>query len=84
MKKEKIEETECCQGKFMNKGHHHDCHCYGQTQVGSGAIYGMGVIGALFYFLQNATSFGLVMVGIGKAIFWPAILMFELLSYLGM
>lgn len=79
MKKEKIEETECCQGKFMNRGHH-DCKCGGQ----SSAIYGMGVIGALFYFLQNATSFGLVMVGIGKAIFWPAILMFELLSYLGM
>lgn len=82
MKKEKIEQAECCQGKFMNKGHHHSCHCHGGNN--SGAIYGLGVVGALFYFLQNATTFGLVIVGIGKAIFWPAILMFELLSYLGM
>ncbi len=82
MKKEKIEQAECCQGKFMNKGHHHSCHCHGGNNFG--AIYGLGVVGALFYFLQNATTFGLVIVGIGKAIFWPAILMFELLSYLGM
>jgi len=77
MKKEKME-TECCQGKFMNHGHHGGCH--GQ----SSPIYCLGVIGALFYFLQSATTFGLVMVGIGKAFFWPAILMFKVLSYLGM
>lgn len=82
MKKEKIEQKECCQGKFMNQDYHNGCHCHGNSS--SGAIYGLGVIGALFYFLQSATTFGLVMVGIGKAIFWPAILMFELLSYLGM
>jgi len=38
----------------------------------------------LFYFLSNATSFGMVMIGIGKAIFWPAILMFQLLTFLGL
>lgn len=90
MKKEKIEQKECCQEKMgeccqdnnMCKGNHHGCHCHGQG--GSGAIYGLGVVGALFYFLQNAATFGMVMVGIGKAIFWPAILMFKLLTYLGM
>ena len=81
MKKEKIEQKECCQEKFMNRGHHHGRH-YGNG--GSGAIYGLGVVGALFYFLQNAATFGMVIVGIGKAIFWPAILMFKLLTYLGM
>lgn len=49
---------------------------------GGNAIYGLGVIGALFYFLQNASSFETVVMGIGKAIFWPAILMFKLLTYL--
>lgn len=82
MKKENIEQKECCQEKFMSRGHHHGRHCHGQG--GSGAIYGLGVVGALFYFLQNAATFGIVMVGIGKAIFWPAILMFKLLTYLGM
>jgi hypothetical protein len=57
------------------------CHHHGGGG-GSGAIYGLGVIGALFYFLQNANSLVTVIVGIGKAIFWPAILMYQLLSYL--
>lgn len=46
------------------------------------AIYGLGVIGALFYFLNGTTTFTAVMLGIGKAVFWPAILMFKLLTYL--
>lgn len=70
------ESTECCKEKMIFKRHH--CHNHG----GSGAIYGLGVIGALFYFLKGATTFGAVMMGIGKSVFWPAILMFKLLTYL--
>ena len=73
--------SECCE-KMITKKHHHPCHCHNNGQ--SGAIYGLGVVGALFYFLGNATTFGTVMIGIGKAIFWPAILMFKLLTYLRM
>lgn len=69
---------ECCHEKMVFKRHHHHDH------GGSNAIYGLGVIGALFYFLKGAATFGAVMVGIGKAIFWPAILMFKLLTYLRM
>jgi len=67
---------ECCEGK-MNFNKHHS-HNHG----GSNAIYGLGVVGALFYFLQGATTLGMVIVGIGKAVFWPAILMFKLLTFL--
>jgi hypothetical protein len=74
MKKE--EQGGCCEKVVVNK-------CHG-TNGGSGAIYGLGVVGALFYFLQSATTLGTVLVGIGKAIFWPAILMFKLLTYLKM
>lgn len=63
--------------KETTKRHHHH-------HQDSGAIYGLGVIGALFYFLSHATSFGMVLLGIGKSIFWPAILMFKLLTYLQM
>jgi hypothetical protein len=70
--------TECCGHKNMFK-HHHNC-----GSGGSNAIYGLGVIGALFYFLKGASSFGAIMIGIGKSIFWPAILMFKLLTYLKM
>jgi hypothetical protein len=76
MKEEKT--TQCCQEKMVFKRHHR--HYNG----GSNAIYGLSVIGALFYFLQNATTLGVVLLGIGKSIFWPAILMFKLLTYLHM
>lgn len=79
MKTEKNETTECCGKKNFMKKHHGGCRCNG-----SNAIYGLGVIGALFYFLSQATTFGMVMIGIGKSIFWPAIFMFKLLTYLQM
>ena len=83
MKKENME-TECCKetnccGEMPSKKHHHH-----YSSGNSNAIYGLGVVGALFYFLGGATSFGMVLLGIGKSIFWPAILMFKLLTYLGM
>jgi hypothetical protein len=68
--------SECCKDKIIYKNHH--CNNHG----GSGAIYGLGVVGALFYFLQGANTFVTVIIGIGKAVFWPAILMFKLLTYL--
>ena len=76
MKKEN-KNTECCKEKIIVKKN--NCN-----RVESNAIYGMSVIGALFYFLQNATSFSMVLLGIGKAIFWPAVLMFKLLASLQM
>lgn len=48
----------------------------------SEAIYGLGIIGALIYFLQHATSFMAVIFGIIKAIFWPAVIVYEVLKLL--
>lgn len=59
-----------------HQGHHSSC------RHESGAIYGLGVIGALFYFLQNATTFWAVLLGIAKAVFWPAFVVFRLLTLL--
>lgn len=72
MKKEDI----CCSDIKSCHHHGHGGH--------SSAIYGLGVVGALFYFCQGASTFGMVVMGIGKAFFWPAILMFKLLTYLQM
>ncbi|USN97450.1 MAG: hypothetical protein H6799_03750 [Candidatus Nomurabacteria bacterium] len=46
----------------------------------SGAVYGLGVIGALVYFMQAATSFGDVISGIFKALVWPAYVVFKFLE----
>jgi hypothetical protein len=42
----------------------------------------MGFIGALLYFIQNATSFWGGVLGILKAIIWPAWLIYKLLEFL--
>jgi hypothetical protein len=51
---------------------------YNKTQV----LYGMGFIGALIYFIVKATGFWMGVVGVFKAIFWPAFLVYYLLEYL--
>ncbi len=48
----------------------------------SDALYGLGVIGALVYFLQQATTIGMGILGIFKAFFWPAFVVFKVLEFL--
>jgi len=49
-----------------------------------GGIYGMAVIGAAVYYVQHAASLGAGLLGILKAVFWPAVLMYRLLDVLKM
>jgi hypothetical protein len=49
----------------------------------SGAIYGLGFIGSLVYYLSNATGFWLGFLGFLKSLVWPAFLVYELLKFLG-
>ncbi len=53
--------------------------CHAQAN----AVYGIGLIGAIFYFISTATSFWLGVLGVIKAIFWPAFLVYELFKHLG-
>jgi len=48
-----------------------------------GAVYGLGFIGAVIYYISTATSFWVGVLGVLKALVWPAFLVFELLKYLG-
>jgi hypothetical protein len=50
----------------------------------SEAVYGLGFIGALVYYLGHAATFWLGVLGLFKAIFWPAMLVYEVLKYLNM
>ena len=50
----------------------------------SGAVYGLGFIGALIYFISTAATFWLGVLGFFKALVWPAMLVFEALKYLNM
>jgi len=48
-----------------------------------GAFYGLGFIGAAIYYISHATGFWNGVLGVLKAIVWPAFLVFELLKFLG-
>ena len=46
----------------------------------SNAVYGLGFIGAVVYYVQNADGFWMIVLGIVKAIVWPAMLVYKLLG----
>lgn len=48
--------------------------------AGGGAVYGIGLIGALVYFLQHASNFTEGVFGVLKAIVWPALLVYKFLG----
>lgn len=47
----------------------------------SSAVYGIGLIGALVYYLQHAHGFGDGVLGVLKAFVWPAILVYKSLDF---
>jgi hypothetical protein len=63
--------TEKCCGKRK-------CNC----QAAGGGIYGLAFIGALVYYIQHAQTFMQGVMGVLKALVWPAILIYKLLEFL--
>lgn len=49
----------------------------------SGAVYGLGFIGAAVYFISQATGFWVGVLGFLKAIVWPAFLVYEAFYHMG-
>ncbi len=49
---------------------------------GGNAVYGLGLIGALVYYIQAADGFWEGLLGVLQAIFWPAFLVYEAFSAL--
>lgn len=43
----------------------------------SGAVYGLGLIGAAIWFISTATSFWMGVLGFLKAIVWPVFLVYQ-------
>ena len=66
----------CCE-----KGWNHHKYMRGNNG-GSGAIYCLGVIGAAVYFIGQTTTFWMGALGLLKAFFWPAFLVYKLFGML--
>ena len=50
----------------------------------NGAVYGLGMIGAAVYFVQQSTGFWMGVLGVLKALVWPAMVMYKVLELLKM
>jgi len=60
-----------------------DCSIKERVCGPESALYGMGFIGALIYFVTTAPNAVEIMIGFFKAVFWPAFLVFAALSFMG-
>jgi hypothetical protein len=70
MDKKDMKDMKCC------CGHHHSGT--------ASAVYGLGFIGAAIYYIQGATGFWMGVLGVLKALVWPAFLVYGLLKQLGL
>lgn len=66
---------ECAPWNKKECSHGHGC---------ANAIYGLGFIGALVYYVSTSTSFWMAVLGLLKASVWPAFLVYGVLKFLGM
>ena len=68
----------------MNEEKSNDCNNrhYPHHSASSGAVYGLGMIGAAVYFISHATTFWFGVLAFLKALVWPAILVYEAFKYL--
>jgi hypothetical protein len=50
--------------------------------AGGGAIYGLGIFGALVYFWQQANGLGDHLLAVIQGLFWPAFMVYEVFKAL--
>lgn len=62
---------EWCKDKSKNVNSNHGT---------SGALYFVGFVGAVVYWMQAAVGFGAVVTGFLKAMVWPAYIVYKLLE----
>jgi len=72
----------------MNTEENKNCNCSCNKNMNacgpSGAVYGLGMIGAAIYYIQHANTFWIGVLGVLKALVWPAFLVFKFMEFLKM
>lgn len=63
---------------------HHETHIHKcrHGHRGGGALYGMGVLGAAVYYVKLSTTFWMGALGLLKAFFWPAMIVYKVFQNL--
>lgn len=52
------------------------------NNAGPNAVYGLGLLGALVYFLQDAHTIGQGLMGLLKSLVWPALFVYKVFEFL--
>lgn len=63
--------TKCCHGRGKGGG-----------AAAGGGIYGLAFLGALVYYIQHSATFWAGVLGVLKALIWPALIVYKLLGFL--
>jgi len=71
------DKKDCCSFRWYAQEH---VRCHG---CGS-AVYWLGFLGSLVYYITTATSLWAGIVGVVKAFLWPAFLVYSAMKSLGM
>lgn len=64
MKKQKSTNIECS-----------DCHCH-KSQNNNSTIYGIGMLGAAYYFFSSAVGISGFFMAVLKTLLWPAFIVY--------
>lgn len=78
MASKKVVEEKCT----CDHEHCKPVHVHNNTAGGGGAVYGLGIFGAAFYFIPSAVGGEQFVIAILKSLVWPALLVFEALKLL--
>jgi len=72
-----FKDEEACEQCYMKHWKHHR-----NRSQGGNMVYCLGIIGATIFFIGQATSFWMGVLGFLKALVWPAFLIYEALKFL--
>ena len=64
----------------MKKSKKKSCDCGPKMGNAPSCIYGLGFVGAVVYYISTATGFWNGVLGVLKALVWPAMLVYKLLG----
>lgn len=59
-------------------------NCGQDSNACGGALYGLGFVGAAIYYVTHTAGFWSAVLGVLKAMVWPAFLVYKMLEFLGM
>ena len=63
--------------------HMKDRNVSGAAAGGGNAAYILAMIGAAVYYVQQASGGGQIIIGLLKALVWPAFIVHDVLKYIG-